>query len=64
MKSIVIIMVLSLSGCMYQSVNENDWRLGSEFCKSNKSEILSIEADVFGAEKYICKNSENLYNRK
>lgn len=58
MKSIVIIIVLFLSGCMYQTVDDNDWRLGTEFCKSKNSEIYKIEANFLGSERYTCRNLE------
>lgn len=63
MKFILIIMTLTLTACMYQTVNENDWRLGSEFCKSKNSEILQIEANTFGGEHYLCKNSEHMNSK-
>lgn len=62
MKIIYIVMIVTLSGC-YQSVTSNDWELGTYFCKSKNSEILSVESNFLGGERFICKNLESRLSR-
>lgn len=57
-KLFLISCVVLLSGCFYQSVDDNDIALGKLYCESKGSEIKNIEVWWNGSEKVHCKNND------
>lgn len=55
MKRLAVILVLALSGCMYQSVNQNDIQTAINACGSLEN-IESIDANFLGIEDALCTN--------
>lgn len=55
---VLVLLCLFLQGCFYQSVNENDIRLGTEWCKIKGSELLYIKAWWTGSETVVCKDNQ------
>lgn len=53
----LVLLSLFLQGCFYQSVNENDIRLGTEWCKTKGTELLFIDSYWIGSETAFCKNN-------
>jgi hypothetical protein len=59
MKKVIVILVsVVLSGCMYQSVSNEDIERAEKFCEGEKSEVEEITANMFGDEFVDCKNRE------
>lgn len=57
MKSLVLFMCLSLTGCFYQVVNQFDIKRASKAC-GGVEKIVQISADFNGQEKVLCMNAE------
>ena len=57
MKSFVLIMCLSLTGCFYQTVNQFDIQRASKVC-GGVEKIVQISAAFDGQEKVLCLNAE------
>ena len=55
MKSFVLVMCLSLTGCFYQTVNQFDIERASKVC-GGIEKVVNISADVYGDESVLCKN--------
>ena len=55
MKKLIIILSLALSGCMWQTVNENDIRAAIRTCGSLQ-EVAEISATFIGTETVLCEN--------
>lgn len=60
MKLIYTIILLSLSGCFYQSVDSHDIKQAHEACKDHEG-IYKINADWVGSEIVYC--ADNFYTR-
>ena len=60
MKSLVLVMCLSLTGCFYQAVNQFDMERASKAC-GGVEKVVEIRADFFGDEFVLCKNGKR-YN--
>ena len=57
MKSLVLVMCLSLTGCFYQTVNQFDIERASKVC-GGVEKIVQISAAFDGREKVLCLNAE------
>jgi hypothetical protein len=57
MKSLVLVMCLSLTGCFYQTVNQFDIGRASKVC-GGVEKIVQISAAFDGREKVLCLNAE------
>lgn len=49
------LLIFSLSGCLYQSVTENDWDKATRYCE-NKRGVLEVRAHHNGNEIVECKD--------
>lgn len=60
MKRIFLLLVFTLQGCIYQSVNINDISMATKKCASeSNSEVVSIEASFAGTEGVTCSNRKS-----
>ena len=57
MKSLVLVMCLSLTGCFYQTVNQFDIQRASKACRGTEK-VVEIIADFFGDEFVLCKDGK------
>lgn len=55
MKKLIVILCVALSGCMWQTVNENDIRAAIRTCGS-LHEVSEISATFIGTETVMCEN--------
>jgi hypothetical protein len=50
------LLALSLTGCMYQSVNSNDIEAANKLCASKDAIVIAIQAHATGSEFVLCSN--------
>jgi hypothetical protein len=55
MKLTIILAALLLQGCLYQSVNQRDFREATKVC-GGFDNVFEIRADFGGNELVICKD--------
>lgn len=60
MKLLYVIIMLSLSGCLYQTVDAHDIEQSSEACKDHKG-IRQISANWAGEERAYCNDNYATY---
>lgn len=60
MKYFSILIPFVLSGCVYQSVNQNDIQTSIKVCGSLE-QIVEINAHWNGTEKVMCANRKETY---
>ena len=52
----LVLLILSLSGCLYQRVDISDLKEAKEFCEKNNSEVLYVDISFSGREITTCVN--------
>lgn len=57
MKYFILIGCLSLTGCMYQTIDQFDIRRAAKFC-GGVDKIVEIESTSFGRENALCTNGK------
>ena len=54
-----LLLVVLLSGCMYQSINTDDMAVAEIKCTSENATVVSIAANAFGGETVTCSNRKD-----
>lgn len=56
-----LLLILSLQGCLYQSVNETELEIANQFCESHKSKVVKINSWATARVVVVCYNQERGY---
>ena len=57
---VITALAIALSGCVYQTVNSNDWRKAEFFCK-NKAGVEYVVSTFAGDVTIHCNNGDSAY---